>query len=176
VTRRPDEVERALAARGAAAARQAARLLDGEFFGRLSTDAMLATVEAACDKFQPDLVLREPCAYAGAVVAHRRSIDHAQVAISTARTEWSVIGLVASILEDFEGGMEQVLRQTRYLSRMPTSLDPSPFPNTLRYRENVVPEVVKPGRWAKAAAVDLSDVWLGGRGPRHRRISLSEGD
>jgi len=128
---------------------QAARLLDGEFFGRLSTDAMLATVEAACDKFQPDLVLREPCAYAGAVVAHRRSIDHAQVAISTARTEWSVIGLVASILEDFEGGMEQVLRQTRYLSRMPTSLDPSPFPNTLRYRENVVPEVVKPGRWAE---------------------------
>jgi len=92
---------------------QAARLLDGEFFGRLSTDAMLATVEAACDKFQPDLVLREPCAYAGAVVAHRRSIDHAQVAISTARTEWSVIRLVASILEDFEGGMEQVLRQTR---------------------------------------------------------------
>jgi hypothetical protein len=83
------------------------------------------------------------------VVAHRRSIDHAQVAISTARTEWSVIGLVASILEDFEGGMEQVLRQTRYLSRMPTSLDPSPFPNTLRYRENVVPEVVKPGRWAE---------------------------
>jgi len=42
-----------------------------------------------------------------------------------------------------------VLRQTRYLSRMPTSLDPSPFPNTLRYRENVVPEVVKPGRWAE---------------------------
>jgi len=60
--------------------------------------------------------------------------------------------LVASILEDFEGGMEQVLRQTRYLSRMPTSLDPSPFPNTLRYRENVVPEVVKPAAGPKAAA------------------------
>jgi UDP:flavonoid glycosyltransferase YjiC (YdhE family) len=127
---------------------QAARLLDGEFFGRLSTEAMLETVEAACAKFEPDLILREPCAYAGAVVAHRRSIEHAQVAISTARTEWSVIALVASILEDFERGMEAVLRQTRYLSRLPTSLDPSPFPRTLRYREDVVPETVEPGRWA----------------------------
>jgi UDP:flavonoid glycosyltransferase YjiC (YdhE family) len=127
----------------------AARLLDGEFFGRLSTQAMLATVEAACDVFHPDLILREPCAYAGAVAAHRRSIDHAQVAISTARTEWSVIGLVASILDDFSPGMEKVLRQCRYLSRLPTSLDPSPFPHTLRYRENTVAETVQPGRWSQ---------------------------
>ena len=127
---------------------QAARLLDGEFFGRLSTEAMLATVESACDAFQPDLVLREPCAYAGAVAAKRRSINHAQVAISTARTEWGVIGLVAPILDDFEDGMEEVLRQTRYLSRLPTSFDPSPFPRTVRYRENLAPEVVEPGRWA----------------------------
>jgi UDP:flavonoid glycosyltransferase YjiC (YdhE family) len=129
----------------------AARLLDGEFFGRLSTEAMLETVEAACDAFQPDLIIREPSAYAGAVVAHRRGIAHAQVAISTARTEWSVLGLVGSILDDFEEGMEQVLRETRYLSRLPSSLDPSPFPRTLRYRENEVPEVAEPGRWAEGS-------------------------
>ena len=129
----------------------AARLLDGEFFGRLSTEAMLETVESACDTFHPDLILREPCAYAGAVVAQRRSIEHAQVAISTARTEWSVIGLVGPILEDFEKGMEEVLRQTRYLSRLPTSLDPSPFPRTLRYREDAMPDVVAPGRWAEGS-------------------------
>jgi UDP:flavonoid glycosyltransferase YjiC (YdhE family) len=130
---------------------QAARLLDGEFFGRLSTEAMLETVEAACDAFQPDLILREPCAYAGAVMAQRRSIDHAQVAISTARTEWSVIGLVGSTLDDFEPGMEQALRETRYLSRLPSSLDPSPFPRTLRYREDEVVETAEPGRWAQGA-------------------------
>jgi UDP:flavonoid glycosyltransferase YjiC (YdhE family) len=126
----------------------AARLLDGEFFGRLSTEAMLATVESACDAFQPDLILREPCAYAGALAATRRSINHAQVAISAARTEWGVIGLVAPILEDFQEGMEEVLRQTCYLSRLPSSLDPSPFPRTVRYRENALPEVAEPGRWA----------------------------
>jgi UDP:flavonoid glycosyltransferase YjiC (YdhE family) len=129
----------------------AARLLDGEFFGRLSTHAMLATVDAACETFEPDLIIREPCAYAGAVVAQQRSIDHAQVAISTARTEWSVIGLVASILEDFAPGMEKVLRETRYLSRLPTSLDPSPFPHTLRYREDLIPESTEPGQWSKGA-------------------------
>jgi UDP:flavonoid glycosyltransferase YjiC (YdhE family) len=126
----------------------AARLLDGEFFGRLSTEAMLPTVESTCDSLKPDLIVREPCAYAGAVAAHRRSIPHAQVAISTARTEWSVIGLVAPILEDFETGMEEVLRGTRYLSRLPSSLDPSPFPQTLRYREGTCPEVDEPGAWA----------------------------
>lgn len=130
---------------------QAARLLDGEFFGRLSTEAMLAAVESACDAFRPDLILREPCAYAGAVVAKRRSIEHAQVAISTARTEWSVIALVAATLEDFEDDIEPVLRQTLYLSRLPTSLDPSPFPRTLRYREPTVPDVVQPGRWAEGS-------------------------
>jgi UDP:flavonoid glycosyltransferase YjiC (YdhE family) len=115
--------------------RQAARLLDGEFFGRLTTAAMLPAVESACDSFRPDVILREPCAYAGAVVGVRRMIPHAQVAISTAQTEWSVIDLVAPILDDFESGMEAVLRSTHYISRFPSSLDPSPFPNTLRYRE-----------------------------------------
>lgn len=128
---------------------QAARLLDGEFFGRLTTEAMLATVEAACDSFKPDLILREPCAYAGAVVAHRRSIDHAQIAISTARTEWSVIGLVAPILDEFANDMEKVLRETRYLSRLPASLDPSPFPHTVRYRDDTDAEATKPGSWSK---------------------------
>src|SRR5580698_1420247 len=130
---------------------QAARLLDGEFFGRLSTEAMLETVESACDAFHPDLILREPCAYAGAVVAKRRGVAHAQVAISTARTEWSVIGLVASTLDDFEDGMERVLRETRYLSRLPTSLDPSPFPHTLRYRGDEVPELAEPGPWSQGS-------------------------
>lgn len=113
----------------------AARLLDGEFFARLTTAAMLAAVESACDSFKPDVILREPCAYAGAVVGLRRGVAHAQVAISTAQTEWSVIDLVAPILDDFEVGMDEVLRSTHYISRFPASLDPSPFPNTLRYRE-----------------------------------------
>jgi UDP:flavonoid glycosyltransferase YjiC (YdhE family) len=69
------------------------------------------------------------------VVGVRTTIPHAQVAISTAQTEWSVIDFVSPILDDFEPGMEEVLRSTHYISRFPSSLDPSPFPHTLRYRE-----------------------------------------
>jgi UDP:flavonoid glycosyltransferase YjiC (YdhE family) len=87
--------------------REATKLLDGEFFGRLTTAAMLPAVASACDSFKPDVILREPCAYAGAVVGVRRSIPHAQVAISTAQTEWSVIDLVAPILDDFESECER---------------------------------------------------------------------
>ncbi len=116
---------------------QAARRSAGEYFGRLMTSAMTPAVEEVCDSFQPDVILREPCAYAGAVVGARRGIAHAQVAISTANTEWSVIELVAPILEEFESTMEEGLRAGYYISRFPASLDPSPFPNTLRYREAV---------------------------------------
>lgn len=118
----------------------ATRLLDGEFFGRLSTAAMLPTLETVCDTFAPDLILREPCAYAGAIAAKRRDIAHAEVAISSAAGEWSVIKLVSPILEDFEPDMEEALRQSHYLSRLPRSLDPSPFEHTLRYREEVSTE------------------------------------
>jgi UDP:flavonoid glycosyltransferase YjiC (YdhE family) len=115
--------------------KEAAKLLDGEFFGRLSTKAMLPTVDEACEQFAPDLILREPCAYAGAVAGVRRGIRHAQVAISTAQTEWSVIDLVSPILHDIEPDMDVVLRQSPYVSRLPRTLDPSPFIKTLRYRE-----------------------------------------
>src|ERR1700722_6156182 len=36
----------------------AARLLDGAFLGPLSTHAMLAPVDPACEAFEPDLILR----------------------------------------------------------------------------------------------------------------------
>lgn len=131
--------------------KQAARLLDGEFFARLTTAAMVPAVASACETFTPDIILREPCAYAGAVVGVRRHIPHAQVAISTAQTEWSVIELVAPILDEFEPGMDDVLQSTHYISRFPSSLDPSPFPNTLRYREEEHhQDVWRDAPWARA--------------------------
>jgi UDP:flavonoid glycosyltransferase YjiC (YdhE family) len=140
---------------------QAARLIDGEYFGRLTTDSMVPAVQAACATFRPDVILREPCAYAGAVVGVREGIAHAQVAISTAQTEWSVIDLVAPILEDFEPTMEGAMRAGYYISRFPSSLDPSPFPNTLRYKEDQGREEARgDAPWA-AASMPLLYVTLG---------------
>jgi UDP:flavonoid glycosyltransferase YjiC (YdhE family) len=116
---------------------EAVHLIDGELFGLLWTSAMLPAVEAACDEFSPHVILREPCAYAGAVAATSRGIAHGQVAISTAQTEWGCIDLVAPILGEFTSGVEQSMRVAPYLTRFPVSLDPSPFPRTVRYRESV---------------------------------------
>ena len=47
------------------------RLSELELFGRLCTAAALPATERAAEAFRPQLILREPCDYASAVVAHR---------------------------------------------------------------------------------------------------------
>ncbi len=133
---------------------EAVGLIDGEFFGRLCTEAMLPMVEETCDQFGPEVILREPCAYAGVVAARQRTIAHAQVAISTAEAEWGLAELVAPILSEYGDDIESALRAAPYLTRFPASLDPSPYPRTIRYREAVA---------ARPQTID--GPWVTGRRP-----------
>ncbi|HXY44077.1 MAG TPA: glycosyltransferase [Acidimicrobiales bacterium] len=114
--------------------REAGALIDRELFARLCTAAMLPVMEAVCDEWRPDLVMREPCEYASAVAAERRSIPLAQVAISLAEIEASVLELVAPVLATYGEQMADRLLASPYLTRFPPSLDPSPFPATWRWR------------------------------------------
>lgn len=114
---------------------EAAILVDRELFGRLGTAAMLPALEEACRGWAPDLVLREPCAYAAAVGADRIGIPHAQVAISLARVESSALELAAPALEPYGSGLVERIRAAPYLTRFPGSLDPSPWADTRRFRE-----------------------------------------
>ena len=104
-----------------------------EWFGRLCTAALLPAVEAVCDEWQPDLVLREAAEYASAIAAEARGIAHAQIAISKAEVEWGSLQIAAPVLP---AGIPERLREEPYLSRFPASLDPSPYPDTRRYRES----------------------------------------
>jgi UDP:flavonoid glycosyltransferase YjiC (YdhE family) len=115
--------------------REASVLVNRELFGRLCTAAMLPAVDDACGDFRPDLILREPCEFAAAVAAERHRVPHAQVAISTAESEWDCVDLVAPALEPYDAGIADRLRAAPYLTRFPRSLDPTPFPTTRRYRE-----------------------------------------
>src|SRR5437763_7110083 len=58
---------------------EAAVLGNRELFGRMATTAMLPSMRHACEDWRPDLILREPCEYASAVVAKERGIATAQV-------------------------------------------------------------------------------------------------
>lgn len=148
------EAERAIRQRLATApAAEASVLANRELFGRLSTEAMLPAVEAACAAERPDLVLHDPAEYAAAVVAARRGLRHAQVAISAARGEWASLDMAAPVLDAREAGIVAHLRATPYVTRFPASLDPSPYPRTHRVAHRLPPP--RP----------LPDWWGGGGGP-----------
>jgi UDP:flavonoid glycosyltransferase YjiC (YdhE family) len=136
-----------------APAAEASILGNRELFGRLATRALLPVMDAACAEWRPDLVLRDPCEYASAVVAHDRSIPVAQVAISLAEAEAGSIVAAAPALEEHRSGLTAAVRATPYLTRFPASLDPSPFATTMRFREPAT------------RAVPLPDWWPGVGGP-----------
>ncbi|MGH9081425.1 MAG: glycosyltransferase [Acidimicrobiales bacterium] len=112
----------------------ASELANRDLFAHLATDAMLPTMEAACGEWLPDLVLREPCEYSSAVVAAGAGIPIAQVAISTAVGEVASIAVAGRVLEAHRSGLVGELQAMPYLTRFPTTLDPSPFRSTIRYR------------------------------------------
>jgi len=115
--------------------REASIVGNRELFGRLATTAMLPAMERICAQWRPDLVLREPCEYASAVVAGRLGIPTAQVAISLAQSEAGSIATAAPALEERRRGLVDELLASPYLTRFPLSLDPSPFPDTVRFHE-----------------------------------------
>ena len=114
---------------------EASRIGNRELFGRLATTAMLPGMERTIAEWQPDLVLRDPCGYASAVVAARVGVSIAQVAISLAEAEMGSIHVAAPALETHRAGLVDELRASPYLTRFPAALDPSPFPRTYRFAE-----------------------------------------
>jgi hypothetical protein len=125
-----------------------------DLFGRLATSAMLRPVEELCAVWKPDLLLRDPCEYASAVVAEARAIPHATVAISLADAEWGSIEAASPALEVHRAGLAATLRASHYVTRFPASVDPSPFTATTRYRD------VELGR-----GEPLPDWWSGSAAP-----------
>jgi len=135
-------------------AHEASVLGNRELFGRLATTAMLPRMEEICAQYEPDIVLRDPCEYASAVVAHRLGIPTAQVAISLAEAEDGSIAVAAPALEVHRRGLVAELRRSPYLTRFPGVLDPSPFPRTIRFREP-----------ATSSAGPVPDWWDGSGAP-----------
>jgi UDP:flavonoid glycosyltransferase YjiC (YdhE family) len=114
---------------------EAAVLGNRDLFARLATMAMLPAMERACTEWRPDFVLRDPCEYSSAVVAHGLGIRTAQVGISLADVESGSITIAAPALHEHRPGLVEELRASPYLTPFPASLDPSPFSGTVRFHE-----------------------------------------
>lgn len=128
--------------------REASQLVEREWFARLCLNAMLPAVQSAVDEWSPDVVIRETCEYAAAVVADRMGIHLAQVGISTAVAEASVLReLVTPEMEDLSVGLTDRIFASPYLTRFPISIDPSPYPTTIRYRDDERRDPHPLGNW-----------------------------
>jgi UDP:flavonoid glycosyltransferase YjiC (YdhE family) len=130
-----------------ASAAEASVLGNRELFGRLATTGMLPGMDRLVSEWRPDLIVREPCEYASAMIGHREGVAVVQVAIGLADVEWSAIGVAAPALEAHRSGLTDECRSAPYASRLPASLDPSPFPDTRRFREVSSPVAPLPDWW-----------------------------
>jgi UDP:flavonoid glycosyltransferase YjiC (YdhE family) len=129
---------------------EAAVLGNRELFGRLATAAMLPRMYEICDAWRPDRIVRDPAEFASAVVGGELGIPTAQVAISLATVEMGSIALAAPALDAYREGMAAELQASPYLTRFPSSLDPSAFATTMRFRSP-----------AEVAGDALPDWWSG---------------
>jgi len=137
---------------------EASRLANRDLFGRIATTAMLPGMDQAMREWAPDLVLREPCEYASAVVSRELGIRIAQVAVSLASVESGSIEIASPELERFRTGLTGEIRTSPYVSWFPGSLDPSGFPDTLRCHDS--------GVESASLSPELSVWWGAHGGPR----------
>jgi UDP:flavonoid glycosyltransferase YjiC (YdhE family) len=113
-------------------------LMNRDYFGRLCTEATLPSAEELCANWKPDLVVHEACEYASPIAAYRAGIPHVQVAIGLAWIEWACLhGFAAEALPAYEPDAIDIIAQAPYVTRLPEGVDPSEFPQTVRYQ---VPE------------------------------------
>jgi UDP:flavonoid glycosyltransferase YjiC (YdhE family) len=135
-------------ARGRAAGPDAdGGLIDRELFADAATRAMLDAARQTRDDWKPDFVVREPCEYASAVAAHEAGITQAQVGISQSAIEWGVLGMVEQVIECHSTGLTEAIAVAPYLSSFPASLDPSPWPVTVRFHTQDPPARSLPEWW-----------------------------
>jgi UDP:flavonoid glycosyltransferase YjiC (YdhE family) len=124
-----------------------AGLIDRELFAGHCTQAMLGAATGLCESWRPQFVVREPCEYATAIAAHRSGIPQAQVGISQSALEHDVLEQVARTLERHSRGLAGALGAAPYLTSFPGSLDPSPWPDTRRFHEPLIPGEPVPEWW-----------------------------
>lgn len=149
-----EEAVAALRERLPVAAPPLARVLsERELFGRLAAGALLPAARDAFRLWRPDVLLREPCEWASAL-ACPAVVPAAQVAITYAAGEMRCLEVAAPVLEAQRPGVTELVRAQPYLTAFPASLDPSPWPRTIRY-----------GRQVPTPGPSLPEWWGGRRDP-----------
>ena len=137
---------------------EANAIVVGEIFGGLNVRAMLPSLNAACEEWQPDAVIREQAEFAAAIAAERHGIPHARLAVSMAGLEVVGLEIAGPGLDEQHAGMAEAIWTSPYLTYVPAGLeDPQSArpPNVHRFRD---PAATAPGE-------PLPDWWDGDARP-----------
>jgi len=149
-----DEAERVWSRFSSLPRSEASAMIERDWFATLCADALAPTMTSVVESWHPDLVIRETCEYSSAMVCDRMGLAHAQLGVSSAAAEYSVLTtLAAPALDARSPGVSTRILAAPYLTRFPASLDPSPYPLTMRYRAS-----------APVAGAPLPE-WPAGEGP-----------
>ena len=100
----------------------------GTIFARLNVDAMLPTMRATIEEWQPDIVLREASEFASAIAADEQDLRHVRVAIGLHAFEEAALAFASPALEDRRPGLTGRIAASDYLTCWPESLDPVAVP------------------------------------------------
>jgi UDP:flavonoid glycosyltransferase YjiC (YdhE family) len=124
----------------------------GEIFGGLNVAAMLPGLRAACEEWQPDLVIREQYEFASAIAAAEHRVPQARLGVSLAAAEAISLGIAGPRLDQRHPGTAERIHASPYLTLFPSSLeDPAAGgpPVTHRFRDpaNGAPAQPLPDWW-----------------------------
>lgn len=114
----------------------------GEVFGRIDARAALPGLQAAVDRWQPEVIVRETSEFASYIVAEAAGIPHVQVAVGLTSFEERFLPVVEGPLTELGAGGLAGLRSAPRLTLLPESFeDPAvhPVQSTRRFRDDSSP-------------------------------------
>ena len=131
----------------------AADLMIGEVFTRLNSGALLPAMREAIAEFRPDVVLRDPAEFGSSLCSAEAGIRQVRIGHGLSSGEATLLHHARPILEEWSGGLTDVVAGSAYFTRFPESVDPAIFPATRRYREAPQPTDARAQEPAQVALV-----------------------
>jgi UDP:flavonoid glycosyltransferase YjiC (YdhE family) len=102
---------------------EANRIVVGVIFGTLNVRAMLPRLREACERWRPDLIVREQAEFASAIAAEEHGVPHARLGVSLAASEAEYLDIAGPALERVHPGIRERIWSSPYLTLFPASLE-----------------------------------------------------
>jgi UDP:flavonoid glycosyltransferase YjiC (YdhE family) len=127
---------------------EANAIVVGGIFAGVNVHAMLPSLEAACEEWRPDLLIREEAEFASAIAAERHGVRHARLGISMGALEELALEFAGARLDALHPGITERIWSSPYLTTVPSRVeDPerTQRPVTHRFRDPAAGGPGEPG-------------------------------